>query len=190
VRCSAFLTRSETCSLCNRQHGFSTPLTSNEWMSVLKLSTIWGFHAVRSTAIENLSAFATDDPVLKVIVAKKYSVVDWLVPALNALAQRNEPLGYADFERFKDIGTVDYVVDFLLRLAQVREKITSTQYCSYHASYTCSCYTRTLNRSGHDFTASIRDVFASDITASNPGDGSMSSTPSPLGKKKKKKSGL
>jgi hypothetical protein len=110
---------------CSRQHDVSTPLTLEEWVSVLKLSTIYGFHSVRATTIENLTSFAADDPILKVVVAKKYDVPNWLATGLNALAQRDEPLGFPDFERLQDIGDTTYVIDFLLRIAHIGESYSA-----------------------------------------------------------------
>jgi hypothetical protein len=159
-------------SLCFRQHGISPPLAANEWVSVLKLSTIWGFRSVRSTAIESLATYAAEDPILKVVLSKQYSVSNWFVSGLNALAQRTEALTFTDFERFKEIGSNDYVVDFLLRISCVRESYIITQqqpYCNYHYSRTCGCYRAPLtsvamvSRSDYDFSTSIRDVFATDI---------------------------
>jgi hypothetical protein len=60
-------------------------LTWKEWASVLKLSTIWGFHAVRDQAIARLSSLAIE-PIEKIILAKQFRIVQWLVPQLNALA--------------------------------------------------------------------------------------------------------
>jgi hypothetical protein len=168
----------------------STPLTSTEWVSVLKLSTIWGFHSVKATAMDNLATFANDDPVLKVVVAKKYNIPDWFVSGLNALVQRTEPLAFADFERFKEIGSSDYVVDFFIRVSRVRESYTSTSqsgYCRYHE---CACQRSgaTTQRSSYDFSASVRDVFAADITSlgAPSTDGTGSSTSASPNKKKKK----
>ncbi|KZP28467.1 hypothetical protein FIBSPDRAFT_779866 [Athelia psychrophila] len=74
-------------------------MTSSEWTSVLRLSTMWGFESLRDLAISTLSnlfsvpSFTSDlDPVERACLARDYDVDEWLVPALNALAQREDPL--------------------------------------------------------------------------------------------------
>ena len=60
---------------------------------------MWGFETLRGLAISTLSglfsqpSFSSDlDPVERACLARDYHVDEWLLPALNALAQREEPL--------------------------------------------------------------------------------------------------
>lgn len=82
-------------------------------MSALKLATMWSFETIRTTALDRLSTLLQDDPARRVVVANNYNVDGWLLPALNALAQRTEPLGVDD--------VVILGLDCVLRLARVRE---------------------------------------------------------------------
>jgi hypothetical protein len=132
-----------------------------------------------------LATFASDDPILKVILAKKYNVPDWFMPSLTALAQRDEPLGYVDFERLREIGSTEYAVDFLLRIARVRETCLQPaapiHYCTDREH--CSvCNVKV--RSNHDFSAAIRKVFASETQSEDTSpvtetSQTSSTTPSP-----------
>jgi hypothetical protein len=97
------------------------PMTWQQWASVLKLSTMWGFHAVRQKAITNLASSAID-PVDKIILSKKHDVATWLVPALNQLAQREEPLAVEDARRLSQVAGWEFSIQF----GHVRETYVST----------------------------------------------------------------
>jgi hypothetical protein len=98
-------------------------LTPDEWMSVLKLSTVWEFESVRAMAIDRLDEYATSDPVLRIVVAKRFIIPRWFVPALNILAQREDALNEKDMERLMDLGSPNGVCKFLLKVAQLRETL-------------------------------------------------------------------
>lgn len=66
-------------------------MTGSEWTSVLKLSTMWGFEHLRELSIRNMSDIVMD-PVERAALASEYSIDEWLLPALNELAQREEPI--------------------------------------------------------------------------------------------------
>jgi hypothetical protein len=96
-------------------------LTSDQWISVLKLATIWNFSAVRKIAIRNLDTNANDDPILRLIISKQYRVRQWLVPAVTALAARPDRMGLDDVRRLEVLGDRDMVLDLVLKIAGVRE---------------------------------------------------------------------
>lgn len=82
-----------------RTVGRPDEMTPSEWTSVLRLSTMWGFETLRDLAISTLSTLFSLpsfnsylDPVERACLARDYHVDDWLLPALNALAQREDPL--------------------------------------------------------------------------------------------------
>jgi hypothetical protein len=81
-------------------------LTPDEWMSVLKLSTIWDFAVIRATAIKTLEMYGKEDPVSRIIVAKKYDIPEWFVPVVNALAKRSETLKEEEMMRLLDLGSM------------------------------------------------------------------------------------
>jgi hypothetical protein len=96
-------------------------MTWQQWASVLKLSTMWGFHAVRQKAITNLASSAIA-PVDKIILSKKYDVSAWLVPALNQLAQQEEPLAVEDARRLSHVAGWEFSIQF----GHVRETYVAT----------------------------------------------------------------
>ncbi|KIJ63372.1 hypothetical protein HYDPIDRAFT_29621 [Hydnomerulius pinastri MD-312] len=85
-----------------------------QWTSVLKLATLWDFDGVRKTAINALAVLPLS-PVDKIVLATEYHIQDWLVPAINAMAQRPEPIGLEDVNRLG--------LDFALKIASVREHL-------------------------------------------------------------------
>ncbi|KAI5985623.1 hypothetical protein EDD15DRAFT_1626644 [Pisolithus albus] len=102
--------------LC-RQHGKNKDLVlslTNEWISVLKLSTMWEFTTLREAAISWLGAAYQSDPVEKIVLATRYDIGEWLLPSLLALAQRADPISV---EEGKRLG-----IETALKLASVREK--------------------------------------------------------------------
>jgi len=56
---------------------------------VLHLSTRWGFASIRKRA---LSSIKPPTPHDRLLLARTYSVDDWVVPALSALCERTTPL--------------------------------------------------------------------------------------------------
>ena len=99
----------------DRLPGGSTDLTVDEWMSVLKLSDMWEFPKMRTKAID-----ASENEVQKlgavemILLAKKYSVSDWLTKGYDILARRPERITADERKRLG--------LDTFVRLAEVREK--------------------------------------------------------------------
>ena len=81
-------------------------LSYEEWKSVLHLSTRWGFASIRRLA---LTAIKPPTPYDRLLLARTYSVDDWVVPALSALCERTEPLTLSE-ARQMDIEDVVLVV--------------------------------------------------------------------------------
>jgi len=119
-------------------------LSSAEWSSILKLSTMWAFDKIRKIAIEKMSTLSMD-PIDKYVLAKKYAVTEWLVPTLNELAQRQKPIGKEDVERLG--------LDCALKVAEVREGLLFAGYHSHQLA---------VGQRGQltlDFTNLIRHTF-------------------------------
>jgi len=74
-----------------RHAGQQDIMSCTEWTSVLKLSTMWSFDDLRDLAIQNMSELSID-PVERAALAKEFNVDEWLLPALNELAQREDPI--------------------------------------------------------------------------------------------------
>lgn len=149
-------------------------------MSVLKLSTAWSFEAIRQTAIDELATYGENDPILRLIVAKRFSILPWFIPTVNALARREAPLSSEDYDRLEALGQPQEIFKFMLKIAQVREAhehpLPSTN-CSFNT--TPQCYTHQyahaiplycttalgingnvqFNRTTHDFTQAIHRIF-------------------------------
>jgi hypothetical protein len=100
-------------------------LTSAQWLSVLKLATVWDFRAARSIAIRNLDTYASGDPILRLIISKQFRILKWFVPAIDAIARRPERLGLEDVRRLEVLGDRDTVLDLVLKIAGVRENCCS-----------------------------------------------------------------
>ena len=60
-----------------------------EWKSVLHLSTRWGFASIRRLALGSIEPPTPHD---RLLLARTYSVDDWVLPALAALCERTTPL--------------------------------------------------------------------------------------------------
>jgi len=118
-----------------------------EWTSVLKLSNMWQFHKIRATAIKKLETI-TMDLVDKIVIARRFDIPTWLVPTLNALIQRESPVGLSEGNRLG--------MEWVLKVAEVRERgaTIATQNractsCHYTGPARCnSCNSTTANRCG------------------------------------------
>ncbi|KAI6017442.1 hypothetical protein EDC04DRAFT_2902623 [Pisolithus marmoratus] len=104
-------------ALLHRKYGSqpTSPHSIEQWTSVLKLSTKWGFEKLRQASIEALveSGIGALD---RVVLSQQYHIKNWLLPALNELAKRPEPI---TLEEAKRMG-----IDIALKLASVRERVT------------------------------------------------------------------
>ncbi|KAF9073187.1 hypothetical protein BDP27DRAFT_1216148, partial [Rhodocollybia butyracea] len=65
-----------------------------QWISVLKLSTLWEMNAVRAVAIKKIESF--DDHARKIDIAREYKIPDYFLPALSQLITRPQPLSIED----------------------------------------------------------------------------------------------
>ncbi|KAI6137464.1 hypothetical protein EDD17DRAFT_1501728, partial [Pisolithus thermaeus] len=105
-------------ALLHRKYGSqpNLPHGIEQWTSVLKLSTAWNFERLRQAAIDALteSGIGAVDRVL----SQRYYIKNWLLPALNELARRPEPITLEEAQRMG--------IDIALKLASVRERVTVT----------------------------------------------------------------
>ncbi|KZV69821.1 hypothetical protein PENSPDRAFT_580331, partial [Peniophora sp. CONT] len=68
-------------------------LTKEQWLSVLKLSTLWDFLTVRMLAIRHLTPLLKRVPLERLIVARTYNARnEWTESAIQELVERDEPL--------------------------------------------------------------------------------------------------
>jgi hypothetical protein len=116
-----------------------------EWVSVLKLSTLWRFGELREEALDELAQIQID-PIDKVILARDYSVEKWLVEGYTELVQRDAGLS-AEERRM-----LGYEVAF--QLYERREESFRRGLSRYGAS-----------RMFDTLEASIRDAFQLELAA-------------------------
>ncbi|PFH47360.1 hypothetical protein AMATHDRAFT_152243, partial [Amanita thiersii Skay4041] len=84
-----------------------------EWLAVFKLAVMWEMDVIKTKAIRELTPLLTNKPTLQVKLAVESQVEEWLVPGLNKLVQREEPI---DREDVNMIG-----LDFALKIMTLRE---------------------------------------------------------------------
>ncbi|KAL1712961.1 hypothetical protein EV715DRAFT_212622 [Schizophyllum commune] len=63
--------------------------TSEEWTSVLRLATKWGFTDLRAHALEKLESTAA--PIDRILIAREFDLPKWLLPAFVDLCTAPEP---------------------------------------------------------------------------------------------------
>lgn len=88
--------------------------TEQEWLSVLRLASMWDFIKIRQTAIEKLQTRPLD-LITKIELAHKYEIREWLFGAYLALGKRIEPLSVEEGHRLG--------FDFAIKMASVREQL-------------------------------------------------------------------
>ena len=85
--------------------------TTEEWISILKLASKWGFEILRLRAISKLEQ-AVASPVDMVALGRQYDIPDILLPGYATLCQSNVPLTY---EEGLQLGMKDVVDIYRIR---------------------------------------------------------------------------
>ena len=98
--------------LCIYRNFEGHELSYEQWKSVLHLSTRWGFASLRKLALKSIRPPTSHD---QLVLARTYSVKEWVLPALTALCSKSLPLSL-DEARQMDIEDV-------ILVATVREEI-------------------------------------------------------------------
>ncbi|KAI6139120.1 hypothetical protein BKA82DRAFT_4459308 [Pisolithus tinctorius] len=111
-------------SIFGQNKGLALDLTSH-WISVLKLSTMWEFTNLRTTAMSWLDTDATLDHVEKIVLAAQYGTDEWLLRSLLALAKKPDPISVEEGRRLG--------LEVALKLASVREQLTADRVYGYDA---------------------------------------------------------
>lgn len=118
-----------------------------DWVSVLKLSTMWDFLDIRKLAIQELSKMEIST-VDKIILARDCKVAEWLLSGYNELAKRSETISLDEAARLGWEATV--------RIFQVREEVKFPLDFKGHVS--CAA-----QREQQDFMVAIRRTFAAEL---------------------------
>lgn len=115
------------------------------WFPVVKLARMWEFEGIHKYVVKKMPYNQIcKNPAEKVGLAFQYDIKSWLLPGLNELAKREEPLGDYDFEL---LGSV-----LALKVAAVRESLAiNRKYDTLMAS--------TRDAKGVDFTPVIKHEF-------------------------------
>jgi len=85
--------------ICPKHFSRREELSSMDWASILKLSTLWQFEEARQAAIEKLTPSESDDPIQTILLAKVHNVPQWYSSGLRSLAERKDPLTVDEVER-------------------------------------------------------------------------------------------
>src|ERR1700677_4011131 len=87
-------------------------LTYEQWKSVLHLSTRWDFVSLRKLALKSIRPPTSHD---QLVLARTYSVDQWVLPALTALCSRSPPLNLDE--------ALQMNMEDVILVATVREEI-------------------------------------------------------------------
>ncbi|KAI5890135.1 uncharacterized protein SCHCODRAFT_02630957 [Schizophyllum commune H4-8] len=94
------------------------PQTVDDWLAILKLSTMWNFPSARNLAIQRLAKLRTD-PVRQLVMQFQYSVdAQWGYEAFRALCKRREPLSLVEA---RDVG-----MEVVIKVSVARERLART----------------------------------------------------------------
>ncbi|KAF9536409.1 hypothetical protein CPC08DRAFT_824809 [Agrocybe pediades] len=99
--------------------GVPVVLDKSEWISVLKLSTMWYFLECRKTVILKLTDVL--GPIEKVCLGREQNVAFWIQEGYKALVERAETITDDEALSLKKNSGVDYAVTGLA-LLRIREK--------------------------------------------------------------------
>jgi hypothetical protein len=144
---------SKTGDSVNRQ----VPLAQEEWVSVLKLSTMWDFFEIRKKAIKVLSD-SNMGMMSKIVIGRKYKVTEWLLEGCNSLAKRAETIS------MKEAETLGW--EAAIRIFQMREEslATTTSVLKVRDKVVHVVEVKTpVDRRNHDYLDEIRRVFANEL---------------------------
>lgn len=75
------------------------PKSEAEWLSALKLATMWGMSNIRRTAIKEVTQLKSMSDVDQVILGKDYAVVDWVMSGYQTLTKRKTIVSIEDATR-------------------------------------------------------------------------------------------
>lgn len=137
--------------------GDSNDITFEQWMIVLKLLTMWRFSKGTQNVLERLKTSA--DPITKILLCQQYKLDEaiWLIPSVEMLARRAQPLSVQDGIR---LGLVN-----VLRIAEIRESYScccgSTKWYRDHWRGDIEEVRNCDSRENHSFsTYTIKNVFS------------------------------
>lgn len=134
------------------------PKSPDEWLSVIKLARMWEFDDVHKSSVKMVPYHSVKkSPVEKVALAFQHSIKEWLVPGLDELAKRPEPIG------IKDVDLLG--LDVALKVAAVRESLaldtkpSTGKPSRWGESATPCLVSGSRDASAIDFTHTVKKIF-------------------------------
>ncbi|KAJ7289177.1 hypothetical protein C8J57DRAFT_1164982 [Mycena rebaudengoi] len=103
-------------------------MPKDDWISVLKLSTLWYFIDARDLAIRQLTSMSLGS-VERILLSRQYDVAPWLRSGYTELARREEGISLGDAEKIGWKTTVQ-----LYQTREVAIKSYQTGYRGHHVS--------------------------------------------------------
>ena len=89
-------------------------MSKSEWISILKLATLWIFKGLRAGAVSRLTGMMTD-PIEEVLLGRQYSVPQWLRSGYGTLVNRSVILS------LEEARLLNFQTAFLVCQARERE---------------------------------------------------------------------
>lgn len=86
-------------------------VTSERWLSVLKLSSMWDFPELRKMAVDELSKIPMNS-LPKIMLARKYSISNWLLTGYQDLVKRSAAV---TLKEAKELGWETAILIFQIR---------------------------------------------------------------------------
>ena len=84
----------------NRQGLEEAKFSRDDWYNLLSISHRYGCEGVRQRSIREIDKLRPPvDDVEKIVMAKRFGVDGWLLPACVALVERSTPLTYVEAEK-------------------------------------------------------------------------------------------
>lgn len=117
-----------TMNRTNRQGLEEEKFSKDDWCNLLSISHRYECERARERSIKEINKL--DPPVNnadKIVMAKRFGVEEWLLPACVALVERQDPLTYAEAEKLG--------LDMTMLVSEAREKYIEQQRSGTYRSY-------------------------------------------------------
>ena len=98
--------------------------SQDDWCNLLSISHRYECEGARERAIKEINKLVTPvSDIDKIAMAEKYGVEEWLLPACVALAERGDPLTYAEADKLG--------MGMTVLVGEAREKYIGNEYDNY-----------------------------------------------------------
>ncbi|KAI0328051.1 hypothetical protein GY45DRAFT_1255838 [Cubamyces sp. BRFM 1775] len=147
-------------------HDISRTMSKDQWISALKLATMWDFENVRQKAIAELLKLVPLHGE-RVRLARVYDIPGWIEPALLKLVQQ-DTLNASDLEA---LGWAT-----VAKLIQIRESVSFKDCCACPCNYCTIAHVQSRPHGSHpppvtvaqlrratDFSSHIREAFGPEL---------------------------